>query len=181
MKKIYLVLTHTGTVLSNIVKWYTKNKFSHISIALDENLKEMYSFGRKNPYNPFWGGLVHEYIDSGTFKRFYNTECEVYYLEIPDKSYKVIKNKILQMYDERNKYKFNIVGLFAVSINKKIKPKNSYYCAEFAQYLLNEANIKNELPTIIRPEHFKELDGIQEIYKGYLRDYKAPKKETVKL
>ena len=62
MKKIYIILTHTGTALSTIIKYYTKDEFSHISISLDENLEEMYSFGRLNPYNPFLGGFVHESI-----------------------------------------------------------------------------------------------------------------------
>ena len=44
MKKIYIVLTHTGTILSKIIKYWTKDEFSHVSIALDEDLKEMYSF-----------------------------------------------------------------------------------------------------------------------------------------
>lgn len=60
MKKIYIVLTHTGTNLSKIIKNWTKDEFSHVSIALDEDLDEMYSFGRLHPYNPVWAGLVHE-------------------------------------------------------------------------------------------------------------------------
>lgn len=58
MKKIYIVLTHTGTTLSKIIKNYTNDEFSHVSISLDSELKEMYSFGRLNAYNPFWGGFV---------------------------------------------------------------------------------------------------------------------------
>ena len=38
MKKIYIILTHTGTVLSTIIKYYTKDEFSHVSIALDADL-----------------------------------------------------------------------------------------------------------------------------------------------
>ena len=72
MKKIYIILTHTGTTLSKIIKNYTKDEFSHVSISLDKDLNEMYSFGRLNPYNPFWGGFVHEGINFGTFKRFKN-------------------------------------------------------------------------------------------------------------
>ena len=49
MKKIYIVLTHTGTTLSKIIKTYTKDEFSHVSIALDNKLQEMYSFGRLHP------------------------------------------------------------------------------------------------------------------------------------
>lgn len=30
MKKIYIVLTHTGTTLSKIIKNYTNDEFSHL-------------------------------------------------------------------------------------------------------------------------------------------------------
>ena len=70
MKKIYIILTYTGTILSKIVKIYTRRENSHVSISLNEDLTKMYSFGRLNPYNPFSGGFVHEEIDKGTFKRF---------------------------------------------------------------------------------------------------------------
>ena len=44
LKKIYIVLTHTGTNLSKIIKSWTKDEFSHVSIALDEDLKEIANF-----------------------------------------------------------------------------------------------------------------------------------------
>lgn len=172
MKEIYFILTHTGTAISRIVKLYTKNEFSHVSISLDKELKEMYSFGRKKPYNPFNGGLVHEHIDSGTFKRFYKTKCKVYSLKVTDKQYDIICKKINDMYKKKDIYKFNIIGLFEVSINKKYIKENYYYCAEFVKYLLEQANIKNDLPYIVKPEDFKSIDNINEIYSGYLRDYK---------
>lgn len=40
MKKIYIVLTDTGTVLSKIIKIYTKDEFAHVSISLDKGLKK---------------------------------------------------------------------------------------------------------------------------------------------
>ena len=67
MKEIYIVLTHTGTTLSKLIKSYTKDEFSHVSIALDIKLEKMYSFGRLNPYNPFVAGFVHEYIHTRYF------------------------------------------------------------------------------------------------------------------
>ena len=173
MKEIYFVLTHTGTVLSRIVKMYTKDEFSHISISLDKNLNEMYSFGRKRPYNPLDGGLVHEHIDSGTFKRFYKTKCRVYCLEITDKQYDKISKKVYEMYKKKDIYKFNIIGLFEVSVNKKHTKKDHYYCAEFVKYLLEQADVKNDLPYIVKPEDFKNINGMNEIYHGYLRDYKV--------
>lgn len=117
MKKIYIVLTHTGTILSQIIKKYTKDEFSHVSISLDIELKEMYSFGRLNPYNAFWGGFIHEYIDKGTFKRFYNTKTKIYSLEITEEQYENLRNNIKQIQLNKEDYTFNTLGLFAVGFS----------------------------------------------------------------
>lgn len=173
MKKIYIVLTHTGTALSTTIKYYTKDEFSHISLALDEELEEMYSFGRLNPYNPFLGGFVHENIKYGTFKRFKNTKAEIYSLEIENKQYERLVKIINYFKTNKKKYRFNILGLICVSIKKRIKKKNNFYCAEFVQHVLKSACISNveELPEIIKPEDFKKLKGITLEYKGLLRKY----------
>ena len=172
MKKIYLILTHTGTTLSTIIKCYTKDEFSHVSIALDKELNTMYSFGRLRPNNPFIGGFVHEGIDFGTFKRFKNTQSEIYSLEIADNKYEKIREEIKKFESNKEKYKFNIIGLFAVSINKKIHYKDTFYCAEFVKYLFEKVKIDNNLPDIIRPQDFKKLKDIELVYNGKLKDYK---------
>ena len=51
MKEIYLILTYTGTIPSKMIKMYTKYTYSHVSLSLDKDLSEMYSFARRNPYN----------------------------------------------------------------------------------------------------------------------------------
>ena len=180
MKKIYIILTHTGTVLSRIIKCYTKNEFSHCSIALDNELKEMYSFGRLNPYNPFWGGFVHEGISFGTFKRFKNTKTKIYSLEITDEQYKEIKGIINYIKNTKEIQKFNIIGLFAVGFHKRISFKNSFYCAEFVKYVIENAGIKTNLPEMIKPEDFKNLENIKLIYNGKLKDYNVEKVTILK-
>lgn len=180
MKEIYIVLTHTGTVLSRIIKNYTQDEFSHVSISLDKELKEMYSFGRLNPYNPFWGGFVHEYIDKGTFKRFYKTRSKIYSLKITEEQYESLKNNIKQIEQEKKNYKFNIIGLLAVGFHKKIQKEHYFYCAEFVKYVMEKANINTVLPELIRPESFKEITGLKEIYSGQLRNYHLQKINIIK-
>ena len=93
MKKVYIILSYTGTWLAKVVRYYTKKEYSHVSISLDENLQRMYSFGRKNPYISFWGGFVHESTRYGTFKRFQQTKAVIYQIEITDEQYqKLSKN-----------------------------------------------------------------------------------------
>lgn len=173
--KIYIVLTYTGTILSRIIKYYTHCEFSHVSISLDRNLEEMYSFGRLNPYNPFNGGFVHEGIEIGTFKRFKNTSARIYSLEVTQAQYDKAEQIINLFKKEKEKYKFNILGLFAVSINLRLKRENYFYCAEFAKYLLEETEISGELPEIIKPEDFRNIQGLKLIYEGKLKEYNSNK------
>ena len=115
MKKIYIVLTYTGTILSKIIKGYTRAEYCHVSLALDENLEEMYSFGRIHPYNPFIGGFVHEGINIGTFKRFKNTKALIYSLEIDEIKYEKIN---------QDKYKIYLDNRKTITIHEDVILKN---------------------------------------------------------
>lgn len=171
MRKIYIVLTYTGTILSKIIKIYTKDEFSHVSISLDEELKQMYSFGRLNPYNPFIGGFVHEDINSGTFKRFKKTKTAIYSLEVNEEEYIKIQKTIKKIQEAKKPYRFNVIGLFAIGLKLRIRKKHSFYCAEFVKYSLEKSGIQTNLPAMIRPENFRYLEKINLEYTGKLRDY----------
>ena len=169
--------------MSNIIKYYTKDEFSHVSIALDADLEKMYSFGRLNPYNPFWGGFVHEELHKGTFKRFRKTRAEVYSLFVDDEQYSKIEKRIEYFQEYKDKYKFNVAGLFGVSIKKIVRRKNSFYCAEFVRHIMKFSGIKTDvLPQIIKPEDFLKFNGLKLEYEGLLRKYQKkslPKLEEI--
>lgn len=173
MKKIYIILTYTGTLLSKIIKCYTKDEYSHVSVSLDADLKEMYSFGRLNPYIPFLGGFVHEYVDKGTFRRFQNTRAKIIELNIEDSQYLKLKDLINKMGLEKEQYKFNVLGLFAVAFNIKRKKDRYFYCAEFVKYAIEESNINIELPELVKPESFNNLQSGKDVYTGLLRNYRS--------
>lgn len=172
-KRIYIILSYTGTFLSRIIKGYTRKEFAHVSIALDKELNSMYSFGRLKPYNPFLAGFVHEGINFGTFKRFKNTCVEVYSLELTNKQYEIISSCINEMVDSSEIYKFNLIGLFGAGFNIKYKRDHSFYCAEFVKYLIDLAEIDLELPELVKPMDFKDNDKVRLEYRGLLRQYKV--------
>lgn len=171
MKKIYIVLTYTGTILSKLVKIYTRREFSHVSISLDEDLERMYSFGRLNAYNPFFGGFVHEGLDKGTFKRFKKTKTRIYSLEVDNEQY----NRIVQLIDNINnnkaEYNFNMLGLIGVVLHCKIKREKRFYCAEFVKYILEESKTVYDLPDLVKPEDFQDIDNLNFVYSGILKEY----------
>ncbi len=171
-KTIYIILSHTGTLLSTLIHVYTRDEFSHVSIALDKELSHMYSFGRLHAYNPFIAGFIHEGITFGTFNRFKDTQVEIYALKITSKQYKLMEKEIYRIRDSKTTYKFNIIGLFATGFNLKYREKNAFYCAEFVKHILDEAKVDLNLPELVKPIDFKYNDKTILIYKGLLRKYK---------
>ena len=172
--RVFVVMSQTGTVLSRILKMITGAEYNHVSIGLSEELDTMYSFGRLNAYNPFFGGFVVESPHYGTFKRFKNTKVMVLSLEVGSEKHKEISEYILNVSSNRKKYHYNYFGLY-VAIFKKVKKKeNCFYCSEFVRDVLRNSSIKgsHEMPEIVQPIHFLSLPSSEIIYKGKLRDYK---------
>lgn len=180
MKKVYVIMSHTGTILSRLIKMNTGAEYTHVSISLDENLRRMYSFGRIYPNIAFIGGFVRESKNFGTFKRFKNTEVSILELEVTEKQYDEITENIFDIRKNKKKYRFNILGLIIAGLNKKRIKENYFYCAEFVKYILNKANVDlSNLPEVIKPEDFKNLKNANLIYKGYLRDYEVEKIDLI--
>lgn len=176
MKKIYIMVSYSGTLLSNLIKMYTRKEYTHVSISLDNKLHEMYSFGRIHPYNAFIGGFVREGKNFGTFKRFKKTKIAIYSLEVKDENYEEARRTINKIKERREEYKFNFIGLFLVMFHKKIKRRKAFYCAEFVKYVLEKSKaVDKNLPQIVKPEDFQKINGITLEYKGLLRTYNYKK------
>lgn len=62
MKTIYILLTRSGTLLSNLVYAVTGANYTHASLAFDEDLGCLYSSTRKNGYTMFPAGPSREYL-----------------------------------------------------------------------------------------------------------------------
>lgn len=169
-KEIYIILTYTGTILSRLVRLFTKDEYCHVSLSLDKDLKDMYSFGRINPYIPFIGGFVHESPKWGTFKRFKKTTARIISCEVTQEQYEKIQKTIEHFKKQPKDYSFNVVGLIGVKMKKKIQRKNHFYCAEFIKYLVEQAELDYQLPDLIKPQDFIEIPSTI-IYQGLLKKY----------
>ena len=60
-RHLYIVLTRTNTVMSNLIQILKNDEYTHAAISLDKELNHMYSFGRRNTYNPFVGRFKKGY------------------------------------------------------------------------------------------------------------------------
>jgi len=169
-KKIYIVFSQTNTVLSRIIKFITKNEYSHVSISFNKNCKTMYSFGRKYDINPFYGIFKIENINEGLFKKT-NAKIAIYEIEVNDIIYRNIKRNIKKI--EQDNKGYNIIGLLLAIFDFRIERKK-YYCSEFVYSILSKDNVKliKKTDKSIRPQYIKDnLKNLNLIYQGTANNY----------
>ncbi|MBW4827395.1 MAG: hypothetical protein KZY61_07570 [Clostridiaceae bacterium] len=170
---IYILLTYSGSLLSKCINIYTKEPYSHVSIALDIDLNELYSFGRLKPSNPIFGGFVKEDIFNGTYARFPNTRCALYSLEVNEIQYNKLKKELQKFKLNKHMYGYNLLGLFGVILNKPIERKYNYFCSQFVSAILNNSGIClfNKSPALVSPRDFRKCKELELVYEGRLKRY----------
>ncbi len=180
---IYIVLSQTGSIISKILKYFTKDKYNHVSISLDENLDEMCSFGRYYAHFAFWGGFVKESIDKGTFRKFKNTESLIIKLKASPEDICGVRDKINEMFSSKKKYRYDMIGVFLAKFGRNKKRKYRYYCSKFVKEILIMNNVlkREDCPEIMKPIDFEYIIGSEFVYEGNLHNYVKNKREKCKV
>lgn len=172
-RQIYLVVSQTGSWLSRLLKVVTGAEYNHVSLSLSPDLMKMYSFGRRHPYNPFWGGFILESPRAGTFKRFSETKAAVFSIPVSPEAHDRIARIVEDMLAEQTAYHYNYLGLVLAAVHIQYRPDKAYYCSEFVKELLSRSHVEGieVLPPIVQPIHFLTMPGVNLVYCGYLRNY----------
>lgn len=170
--KIYLLFTNTGTMLTKLIQLYTKHSLNHVSIAFDEQLEELYSFGRKKPYNPFIGGFVKEQVGKGIMK---HAECAVYSLSVSIEEYELMREEVRRIEQQKGQLRYNLMGLFGILFNQTWERDNAFFCSEFVATVLNrKKGLLKKVPCLITPQDLMYMERLELVYKGKLTYYENP-------
>ncbi|ULO07610.1 hypothetical protein H1230_01635 [Paenibacillus sp. 19GGS1-52] len=170
---VFILLTNTGTLFTKIIQGYTKAPYNHASISFNQELSELYSFGRKHPNNPLNGGFVREDLKTGTFSKYPNTTCVIYELQASDREIEKMKRVLHIFIRSRQKYLYNILGVIGIALKEPVEFSNSYFCSQFVAEILLRSGIKlwNKLPALVTPEDFRQSERLHLIYEGKLSEY----------
>lgn len=173
IKSVYVLLTDTGTIFTKMIKWFTDAPYNHVSIVFDEELEEIYSFGRKYPKNPLKAGFIKEDIYFGTYRYFYNTRCLLLKIEVSSKQYDRIRNVISNFNNNKDIYSYNLLGLIGVAIGYPINQKNKFFCSQFVAEVFNKSGMYlwDLPPALVTPNDFFIHPRFEFVYEGSLYDY----------
>ncbi|HZG58405.1 hypothetical protein [Paenibacillus sp.] len=170
---IYILLTDTGTYFTRLIKAFTAAPYNHASIALDAGLKELYSFGRKRPTDPWRAGFIEEDIAEGTYRHFPETRCALLRYRVTKRQRAAIARTIRRFQERKDGLRYNFIGLFGVLLGFELAPRDAYFCSQFVSEVLRrgEAALWDRPSALVAPNDFLQHPALERVYEGYLRDY----------
>lgn len=169
MKRIYIVLSYTGSLPSQLIKFATKKHYTHVSLSLNKELTQMYSFGRKYLRFPVPGGFVKEDVTQGLYAR--EKACIVVQeISVNEEQYNKLIN-ILSSFQGNSVY-YDYKGAIGIYFNKDLFGEYGYVCSSFVNQVLNMIGIKTKKNNWeIEPEDFLYLENTLLIYEGNASNY----------
>lgn len=132
---IYIVFSSTPYMMGRFVRLFVDGKYNHVSISVDEDLSEVYSFARFYRQAPFFGGFVKE--SAGRF-HVGSKISDIIVCAVPVSAEKKadLTKRLHAMQKERDKYLYNLFSAVCVPIKKRIFVRDAYTCVEFAALVL---------------------------------------------
>ena len=181
MKTLYIFLTRSGTLLSNLVYHLTGAQYTHVSLAFDEDLSTLYSSTRKNGYTMFPAGPSREYLNRGLFLQRENIPCALYALEVSEEAYARARRRAEHMMNHGHLYRFNSLGLLLCWLHIRWQRRRHYFCSQFVSEVLEKSGAV-DLPkdsTLMHPSDYTTLPGLECLYTGPLRE--LPQRQQMEL
>lgn len=178
-RAIYLVFSFApDSSMARAIVAYTDGYFSHVAIALEESLTNMYSFTitKGSRFSDIEGGFTYENIHS---YRSQQMLIQVNRIWINDIQYGKIRHQISVMAKRKKRTSYNLKGLIRYVMRERYETDpESMYCSEFIMYLLNGAGIEmvSSRTEQISPQELadkvKELEG-GIVYRGRAEGYET--------
>lgn len=164
MKKdysVYVILSATELKMGKIIRFFTRYKYNHVSITLDDELRYMYSFARYYKKPSLYAGFVKE-----SMLRYKDSKIKIYKIPIDKYTYRKMKRYFKLLEQTKNKYLYNLFSALFFVIHKKVKIDKSFTCIEFTLYTLSryvpKLNIKG-----YKFYSIKDLDNLLNKYLMY--------------
>lgn len=171
---VYVLLTGTNTIVARLIRLYTRKPFSHASIALDVELEELYSFARKQRFNPLNSGFVKENLNTGVFGADKNARCGVYRIPVTEEQYEYASKEIKHFAENQKDYGYNYIGLFSAMFGINVADGTHFMCSQFVYHICHKSGIAQfpENNGLVRPFDFHMKLKDNQIYKGKLSEYR---------
>ncbi|PWL42765.1 hypothetical protein KP626_04460 [Christensenella sp. MSJ-20] len=168
---LYVILSSTKTKIGYLIKKLSKTIYSHTSLSLDREMREMYSFARYYKSTPFYGGFIRETPARFSLGKPEPIYIKVFRLPVPRDQYESIQRRLHEMGEEP--YLYNLFSAIFQSMGKGFDTEKAYTCSEFVARMLREENLAQIPMEEARclPRDFETILAEYLYYEGDLWEY----------
>lgn len=170
-KNLYIVISSTYTYFGRTIRTFGRIRYNHASIALDEGLNEIYSFGRQKHTALLTGKLVRENITRFTLNKTSHVDVTVFKIPVSEEKYNEIVDTIHTVYNDRE-YLYNLFSVLTYPLTKGLSVYKAFTCIEFIMYLLTKTGMDFDKPLYVyKPDDLLEMFKDNILYQGNLLEY----------
>lgn len=170
---IYILFSSTPSRFGRMIRYASGTRFNHVSVAFDEDLRKLYSFGRRRNSIPINAGLVQEYPERFSLKKVDYVGIKIYRIPISKQQMRLGKKRIRQIMND-DCYLYNLYSVLFYPIFKGFYTYKAYTCVEFVIHLLRVLQI--DVPTDkpgykYLPDELEHILKAECLYEGNLLEY----------
>ena len=164
---IYIVLVKANTFLGKFVRFFSKYQYTHIAVALDEELDDFITFSRKKHYAPFDSGFMHETMDCYAFGKYKDVKLKIFKVPVKLENKEKI-NKFISKIENDKDYIFNIHSMATMSLIHGFRIYKAHNCMSFTAKVIELAGVK--MKKKYYRYNIKDMDSLLSDY-FYKEDY----------
>lgn len=160
-KKVWILLTQHDDLFARIVRFITRSDYTHASIGLEDDYEKFYTFNMKVG---FYVEQPNKIYTEAKRKR----QCRLYTIEIEEKQYNELVNKIKGFECNAQRMKYNFIGLIMSFFHFSWERKNHYFCSQFVAATLIDTNVlqMDKHASLYLPNDFTKVKQLVLSYSG---------------
>lgn len=174
MNRIYIALVDTPGFFAGIIHRVIQRDYIHVVLSMDPRLEEAYSFGRRNPFIPWFAGFEKE--DKRKICRAFPTaRYRIYSLDCTREQKMALKDALRACYKRRFHYHYCVLGLPCLLMQKPFYQERHYTCSSFVARLLEEngMGLFHKHFSLVTPADFYDLKNTDILFEGPLTEFIA--------
>ena len=168
---LYVMISQTPTKIGRIIRTFGRVQYNHSSLSLDPELKNLYSFARRQYNNVMVGNLVHETIRRYTLGSVKEVPVAIFKIPVTLGQYFEVKHEITRIQND-TRYRYNFFSDISYPITGGFETDKAYSCCEFVLHILERVGVYTDKKHYnFRPDDFSEMLKDYLYYEGNLLDY----------
>ena len=167
---VYVVMFSNDSIVSKLIRMWTKSDFSHCAIGLDKKLENIYSFAKDREDTT--KNRVRFVRDN--IKNYPDLNIKVYAITIPFKYVYRLKKVFTEYIAHKMETSYNTLAILSIVINKQLRKLNEHFdkysmiCSQFVYTALSMCNIQLGIDKVSYQVSPKDVDMTLDVKKNVI-------------